>query len=416
MPMLGFLPWIAFDNSMAIGPFSFVPYVRGRAPFGIDSPAQKTADLLLEPYRTLQGRSVRDAVLVQVTGREPFDELLDEEAQALFEAVELLAFAALACRDYFNFNSITYCNRDHFAFYLQQFQDPGGGAGVLTRRRDGHTRKILPREVYRVVMPDYVYPLRPTIDHALLSALWTSRGSASWEHFFEAILGFNQANTDSNQVPEQSEAVALVGAFERLYDIRTASKREHALVEAVLPDLQWRPQLGCEACGRAGVSVEKTAVALGPTEEWLRDFFRSRGGWAHGRRDPTHPAIWTRWEHLLLGAFVFPLVLKGKLRREYGYEPSADDHLRLSVLDHLVCIENLLVADDPVADDEHPWRTVMCQGRIQQLVEAIKWEVLDPPVAGEAALSEADKPMLSADGRDSGHVGSDGGDQDSRAG
>lgn len=392
MPMLGFSPWIILDEVVDLGHFRFAPYLRGGAPFGPDTAAQRTADLLLEPCRGLADRPVRQAVLVQVVGREPFDVLPDEECQALLEAVELLAFSALASRDFFNFNTGAYCNRDHFAFYLQEFQDPASGARVVTRRRDGATINLLPRETYRIRAPEHVHSHTPRIDRQLLTALWSVRARASeWPHYFEAILGFNQANTDNRQVTEQAEAVAMVGAFERLYNL-TRGKQDD-LVAAVMPDLAWYPQLACDACRRARMPAERVGKPSGPTGEWLRDFFRSRGGWAHGRQDPTHPAKWSRREHLLLGAYVFPLVTKGKLRRDASFQPAPEDDLRLSILDRLVCLQELFVPNGQLEDDaKHPWLKVRFEGVVQQLMRGIDpgdWgvESSQPPETGGERLN-----------------------------
>jgi len=45
-------------------------------------------------------------------------------------------------------------------------------------------------------------------------------------------------------------------------------------------------------------------------EAWLREFTRLRNCFAHGNYSNTGPLVWTLSEHLLLSAYVFPLLLK----------------------------------------------------------------------------------------------------------
>jgi hypothetical protein len=46
---------------------------------------------------------------------------------------------------------------------------------------------------------------------------------------------------------------------------------------------------------------------------WLKDFYSWRGSAAHGKTAMTGPGPWVRDEHLLAGAFLFPLALKCQL-------------------------------------------------------------------------------------------------------
>lgn len=72
-------------------------------------------------------------------------------------------------------------------------------------------------------------------------------------------------------------------------------------------------------------------------EVWIRDFFRHRGNLSHGRRTTMHPALWTAREHLLLGAYAFPLLVKCLLARQGRYELSVEERCDVDVFEELAC-------------------------------------------------------------------------------
>jgi hypothetical protein len=70
-------------------------------------------------------------------------------------------------------------------------------------------------------------------------------------------------------------------------------------------------------------------------EAWIRDFFRVRNDHAHGRREGRYPSVSSRAEHLLLGAFAFPLLVKSLLSQGGHYTLTDDDQLHTDALEHL---------------------------------------------------------------------------------
>ena len=138
----------------------------------------------------------------------------------------------------------------------------------------------------------------------------------------ESIVGFNLANTDDLKIREHFEIVLLVGALERLLDCRGGDERE--LTQRVLNTLVPSIERRASACARLGDSGTDARLRTEASvrEVWIRDLYRARHLPAHGRLSGKPRPVWSAKNHLLLGAFAFPLVLKAELQQSRAYVPS----------------------------------------------------------------------------------------------
>ena len=66
--------------------------------------------------------------------------------------------------------------------------------------------------------------------------------------------------------------------------------------------------------------------------DWVREFYRLRGDFAHGRIQSRTPRRWESWHHLLFGAIAFPLLTKALLENEKSYVFTENDHCQLAAL------------------------------------------------------------------------------------
>jgi hypothetical protein len=346
--MLAFFPWLRIERDLSGDGYELVQFARGLAPGGAVQPA---VDAVLRPYVSPSGdRPVDVATLLRPRGTDITADLSEDQIDDLFAVAELVAFAGLAARRYFR--QLEYCNRDTFTFVVQSFQDPAGHVGLRVRRRDGSTGIMVSPNAYRVHRPYHV-PMhdRVGIDGALLGALLTTHGIEGWTDLEDSIFFFNQANSDRDLTPLQWETVATLSSFERILGVPRAGEDELAgrflevwpVGEGEGPTCERIP-----ADQRAGRSVR---------EVWLRDLYRHRGASAHGRRESRHRALWTPSEHLLLGAFAFPLLAKILLARGGHYSLTAHDQTDLQVFEELACADHF----QPRAEDDtrpHPWSQI----------------------------------------------------------
>lgn len=298
---------MAVEDETNLGDFALIPYRRGVSPAGPqsakpDPPLQARLDLLFEHFHHLPARNINVATVLRVGKHELTDDLTEEERGDAFLVAELVAFGGLAAREFFSpFFAGPYCNADTCQFLTQGFPDWPGGAAITRRRRDARTLDYLPEDTNHTYAPQHVSPQEETrLDVPLIRALLAARDTDSWRFFEEAVFWFNRANTDG-ATREQSEAVMMVGAFERVLGLRGGS--EHELAEAFKRNLAPKADMLVSAAPR--VPPDRFRDPWTVREAWIRDFFRVRNEPAHGRRDPSYPSVWPLREHLLLGAYAF---------------------------------------------------------------------------------------------------------------
>lgn len=366
MAMLAFLPWLTLSKKayIALHGFELLPYVRGRLPADKDPDLQRALDLVLEPYMDQTNHSVKSATILRLSTHGIINDLTADERDELFAFTELLALAGLASRDFFG-HGFPYVNRDDFMLIIQSFSDPAGGVAYDARRRDGSTKGYIPRGSYRVQAPLYVNDSTlAEPDMALLDSLLGFRAQNEWPQYWEAILMFNHANTDSSQVPDHQEAVMMVGAFEMLLGLR--SGKEHELAEAFHHGFSPQRDLTVDKCARLSsppALLERYKKNRSVREAWIRDFFRMRGALSHGATKPQAPSAWSLREHLLLGAYAFPQLVKLALASRKFYVLTKDDRFDVEVFEELVCSPNLFAQVSGRGQaKEWPWDQIRREG------------------------------------------------------
>ena len=118
-------------------------------------------------------------------------------------------------------------------------------------------------------------------------------------------ITFLMANSDSPDVPLDAESIATYAALERLVD-----------ADQNLKDFQ-KKLLACLAVVEAHEWSSELRAELTPDREphdavapWLKDLYVLRGNAGHGYPiAKLRSATWEQHEHLLAGAFVYPLAL-----------------------------------------------------------------------------------------------------------
>ncbi len=355
MGMIAFFPWVTLETQENHGAFRLLPYQRGRSPAGPDTTLQRTIDAVLLPYCTRPGSPIRGAVILTHEGRPDYtSDLTEDDIADYFVFADSLAFCALAARTFFD---TSYVNRDCYRPVIQAFRADSRSVAVESRRRDGSTINLHPAGTFTELKPYHVTITAVKLDQALLQGLLMARATRAWDRYYEAIANFDLANTDSPQVPVHTEAVLLIGALQRVLnchssDVNELCERFHDLFK---PSTLRSP----DTCGSSSPDPGVTArFQRGPSvgDGWLRDFCALRGNLAHGRLTPVYPSIWNVHEHLLLSAFLFPLVVKLMLEREGLYALSETDRVDIDLFEELACVRHF--------DQEHgsgttaPWRRI----------------------------------------------------------
>lgn len=369
MPTIAFLPWFAVEDEIAVEDLALLRYERSRRPFGTGSAEQRLADAILGHYFTHTERVVDAATLISPRAREPLADLSESEVGMAFEVGQCLSVAGLAERAFFQ-QLGPYCNSDTFQMIVQRFIDPPRGVALTTRRRDGETLNYVTGDAHRVVRPDHVGHafglLRPNI--RLLTALIACRSTPAWPRVRESVFLFNLANTDRSEMAPAVEAVLTVSAFERLLDCNHG--KEDELAVRVAETLQPSEEIPLDRCLRFQTrqAIERFVKATSVREAWVRDIFRTRGGPAHGNLGQTYPAVWSVAEHLLLGSFAFPLLVKSVLHEWGSYQFDSEDRLRIDAFEALASVDSLQREDSADAAQPWPWNRILGGRRLNDLL------------------------------------------------
>lgn len=347
--MLPFFPWLRIRPEMSplsVGRYKLLRFVRGREP---GAPDQIAVDAVLEPYvADARDQPVEQATLLQLNGHPLTADLTDAEVSDCFEFAELVALAGLSARRFFQ--PLGYTNRDVFTFVVQAFTEPGAGIGLHARRRDGGTGIYAAPGVYRVRQPYHIPTFEPAgLGVPLLEALLRARESKDWEPIGDALTFFNRANTDGEFVPEQWEIVATVGAFERLLE---SDHKEDNLVREFLK--VWPAGADQPPCDRVPPERRGGRSIL---SVWLRDLFQQRSASAHGKLAAGGSPLWQIREHLLLGAFAFPLLVKVRLARAGHYALNDRDRTDIEVFELLICADHFQPREDGEVP-QYPWNEI----------------------------------------------------------
>lgn len=356
MSMLAFMPWLRLREPVAVGDVRAIPVsVAGDLPASLGSSiAGETVHKVLSQYMLAPKRNIPAATVLVLDGR-PLGEDVDEDERAkLFEAGQHLAVAGMSTRRFDGGVLDDYTASGHYQVIVQAFKEPFTGSMTLThRRKDGHSRVMLGHTDIRFWIPDYLIRQgSPELDLSLLKALAELPPSdETWKEEVKAACEqYLLANSDSPDVSRDVLTVATYAALERvsqsspnLADSREKLRQLLAIVEPSPWTAQLRRNLG------------DTAIPAGPIfQDWLQKLYAFRGNLAHGKPPPVHGA-WTQDEHLMAGAFVFPLVLKCLLASKGVYQLTLEDVADVLGLETLLGSKPFFPAkqDD---EDESKWR------------------------------------------------------------
>lgn len=370
MSTLVFFPWLGLTDVIKTGDFSLIPFKRGAKPGGIGTDLQKSLDEVTEAYIIPPNKPLSYATIVKLKPNDITTDLSEEQAASVFAFSELVAISGLSARSYFADSTISgYWNRENFRIFIQKFTPESHGVAVVTRRRDGSRNTYYSGKTYSFQKPEHVESFSITkvkLDIPLLDSLLKAKDgliSETWSCFFESILNFNLANTDSDGIQQEAEAVFIIGAFERLLE---CGGKENDLAERFVRIL--KPTSDKSLTDFTRLPTQQTTNrfrnSLTIRDMWIRDFYRLRGDLAHGKVQSKYPAIWTLRDHLLHASYVFPLVLKCKLTEGNYYNLTEDDQFHINLFESLLCEEHFKPQD---MEQEHPWDKVFQEAKIDRV-------------------------------------------------
>lgn len=327
------MPWCPIDKVYRAGEISIIPFDRDEGPGDLDELTICQVRAILSSYRNLEGHPVEKVALIRYEDKPVLAHLNDDEIEIARECADLVCFSGLANREYFN-QLGAYCNADCFLLYVQEFKDDPSFIGVTSRRREGRNidGRPLAETIFSIpVHTNYVSAV--TLDEELLLGLINHRNSSrekEWARWQNALSCFNQANTDNDTVRYQVEWVLLASAFEHLLSARSDAKD----VANKFSDI-FVPTTPLEIGKAKRHSTKWQDSNRHLRYEWLKEFYRVRGDFAHGKLKTGQPLAWTPLEHIVLATIAFPLVAKSLLVRAGTYKLTDDDEAQIEAFESI---------------------------------------------------------------------------------
>lgn len=398
MSTVSFMPWCRIEKAYDVGEVKILPFERHKPLDGLDEAAQCRVNTILATYKTIEDRPVDSVAIVRYAEKSPIDDLSGEECETIHELVALACFCGLAGREYFN-SLGSYCNSDCFNLYIQRF-DKVDFTAIRTRRREGSTSSLWPMDDVAITVPVHCHTIRKVIlDEVLLKALVEHRAqspSEEWARWQNAISCFNQANTDGENLRYQVEWVLLCSTFEHLLGAKPDAKDvANRLSEIMVP----REELPARDANRRSVRWPEDGRPL--RYEWMREFYRIRGDFAHGRLNTQQPAVWNPLEHLVLATIAFPIVVRCLLKKVGLYELKDDDRTQIEAFERLADTTDFLEppSNQQNSIDSH-WAR-LCEDRklglvVQRVMEECESKGLLPrkekgiAVEGDASVGQGE--------------------------
>lgn len=335
------LPWLKLGNDLEMGKYQFLTWPR------VDNGFGEFADSLNSicgMYKYVDGRVERPQTIMIDMSLAPFERIEGQERQAFQEAVTLLTTALIGENEFFR-GFGNYVNFSLTELHFQNFSIGEDWIAFKSYKRDGHTSDM--GYTFGEITVSTPPGCRTRtgcvgINQAWLDTLGNTleKNTSLDQLVIEASNLFCQANTDSPNVLQTTEVVMLANAFDRLFP--NANGR-YELSDAISTELDKWIVINMKGSRRmADKQIVPTQIDSRCTEEWniirswILELYILRNYYVHGLDTTQHRWVWTPNEHLLMGAYIFPLLLKVLMSKEKEYKLGEEDVYKLLAIDDLL--------------------------------------------------------------------------------
>jgi len=340
------MPWLRLREPVRVGNVLFAPFQVER-PSPLFAGHRAVIRKILAMHRETGGEPVAEAVVLLPDGWTPPIDAVQVHGDDIRAAADTLFLGALAANEYAE-QGAQYINSRHCELLVQYYTMPPTHTTFHLRRKDGTDLSAAWRvSKIRTTVPPECAALQTgyaAIDGALIEALQALRATASplAKRVELATEMMKCACTDSPAVPWQVEVVQCAAALEALCDAKQIDhggiRRDLSLkigellrgygTGTVADGLAARPSI------RLDPGFEDAQRGWFPHRKWCQELYDLRNDLMHSTA--VRVGGWTAGEHLLMAAFVFPLLVKLLLSRKRLYKLSLSDEARCRAIDQLL--------------------------------------------------------------------------------
>ncbi len=341
--LLAFLPWLNIPATVPLAGVQFVPFRdrNGQTSPGL-SDLEPSLKIILSGFVDLEGQAIGNCAIACIKEKSPIWDLSQDDQSTIQQAVQLLALAALSGNEYYGGGIGSYANTTSFQLLVQRFTEPPSWVSFQIRRRDGVTLDSgYKHGEVRIILPLACKVMRAVpIDEKLVEGLnkALNSDSSTMRRLIPALSFFNLANTDSDAMLPEAEAILTAAAFEQLLGTDGAYESSCEVGELL-------KSFGSVAAGAARSIRPGIALSSGYEAQqngwfvhrkWAEELYDLRSKLIHGESLSKRTWGWSPAEHLVMGAFVFPLLVKLCLAREGHYTLDNEDQAKCRSIDPLL--------------------------------------------------------------------------------
>lgn len=335
------LPWLKLGQDLQLGKYRFLTWPRNDSK--IDSKFNDSLNNICSMYKFIDGQQEAPQTIMVDSSKEYFTRIEGEERKAYVEAVILLTMCLIGENQYFSLGN--YVNSSLTEVHFQNFSIGEDWVAFTSRKRDGSTSDMGYRfkEIAITTPPG----CRGHTGCMGITSEWLdslgsvlSKNSPLDRLIIEASVLFGQANTDSPNVLDTTEVVALANAFDRLYPSNNGRYKLSGKVSEVLECWQTINIRDSKRLLEKEVDLFKIDSKVKDdwklTRYWMYELYSLRNDYVHGNDVGRHKWGWDASEHLLMGSYIFPLLIKVLLANEGRYKLTGEDECKLVTIDDLL--------------------------------------------------------------------------------
>lgn len=335
------LPWLKIGEDLQLGNYRFLRWPRGDSE--IDPRFNKSLNDISSMYKYVNGRVESPQTIMIDSSRECFIRIEGEERRPYVEAAVLLTMCLIGENQYFSRGN--YINSSLTEVHFQNFSLGEDFVAFTSQKRNGSVSDMgyKFKEITITTPPG----CRVHTGCSSLSSEWLeSLGSVLSKNthldrlIIEASDLFGQANTDSPNVLISTEIVAMANAFDRLFPKYDGRYKLSEKVSKILDRWQAVSTRNSNRLSEKGVDFSKIDRRVNDDWKliryWMYELYCFRNYYVHGNDLSRHKWSWDANEHLLMGSYIFPLLIKVLLANEGKYELTEEDEFKLVTIDDLL--------------------------------------------------------------------------------
>lgn len=337
---LALLPWLKLQAPITIASVVFTPFsIKDDVTSSVFRGFNENIKRILSSYRDIRGEAISECVLAYTDGNNPCNNDLD--IRLISNAAHMLAFAGLA-KNKFCVQLGNYTNSSYFETVFQEFSKDSEFIRIMTRRRDGYFHLMGQKhgEVKFSMPLECANRDSPVFDDALLISLGyvLEQKEPLARRLMQSIWLYNLACSDSHRISIDREIVLMISAFEQLFSRCQGANDLACKIDTLLDGYG---SVKVDNCSR----IENIKLTSGRENiekqwsihrKWIQELYQLRNDYIHGDNPMRRSWGWDVLEHSLMGAFLFPLIVKILLSHESKYELIEADKVRLGTIDKLL--------------------------------------------------------------------------------